>query len=71
MDMAAALETVTEAGTDTETVTETTETEPPDLSNWKKLVELIHIAFREGCLVEEATWQTDTLIPKGGVTTVE
>ena len=32
---------------------------------WGKLVELIHTAFQEGEMVEEDTWQTVVLIPKG------
>ena len=38
----------------------------PTEPNWEKLVELIQMAFREGRLVEEATWQAVVLIPKGG-----
>ena len=32
---------------------------------WGKVVEMTQTAFREGKLVEEATWQTVVLIPKG------
>ena len=37
------------------------QTEP----HWEILVELIHMAFREGDLAEEETWQAMVLIPKG------
>ena len=33
--------------------------------NWEILVDLIHTAFREGGLAEEATCQAVVLIPKG------
>ena len=33
--------------------------------HWEKVVELIQTAFRDGELVEEATWQAVVLIPKG------
>ena len=32
---------------------------------WGKVVEITQTAFREGQMVEEATWQTVVLIPKG------
>ena len=32
---------------------------------WGKVVEITQTAFWEGKLVEEATWQTVVLIPKG------
>ena len=35
-------------------------------SNWMKVVELIHISFLYGQLVEEATWKAVVLIPKVG-----
>ena len=42
-----------------------TEAEEEDGDLWGKLVELTHTAFREGEMVEEATWQTVVLLPKG------
>ena len=33
--------------------------------NWRRVVDLVHSAFREGKLVEEAMWQAVVLIPKG------
>ena len=33
--------------------------------NWARFVELVQIAFREGEIAEEATWQAVVLIPKG------
>ena len=42
------------------------EIETLETSNWRKVVELIHTAFRDGRLAEEATWQALVLIPKGG-----
>ena len=39
-----------------------TETEA---DNWTMVVDLVQSAFREGTLVEEATWQAVVLIPKG------
>ena len=33
--------------------------------NWRRVVDLVHSAFREGNLVEEAMWQAVVLIPKG------
>ena len=33
--------------------------------NWARIVELVQTAFRDGDLVEEATWQAVVLIPKG------
>ena len=60
----------TEIETETQIETETdiyiTETEPLDLSNWRKVVDTIHTAFREGIIVEESTWQVMVLIPKVG-----
>ena len=32
---------------------------------WVKLVDLVHMAFREGEMAVEATWQTVVLIPNG------
>ena len=37
----------------------------PTEPNWERLVDLVHTAFREGRLAEEATWQAVVLIPKG------
>ena len=42
-----------------------TATEPTEAANWAMVVELVHTAFREGKLAEEATWQAVILIPKG------
>ena len=33
--------------------------------NWARVVELVQMAFRDGDLDEEATWQVVVLIPKG------
>ena len=33
--------------------------------NWARFVDLVHTAFRDGDLTEEATWQAVVLIPKG------
>ena len=33
--------------------------------NWARVVELVHTAFRDGDLAEEATWQAVVLTPKG------
>ena len=33
--------------------------------NWAWMVELIQMAFQEGDLAEETTWQAVVLIPKG------
>ena len=33
--------------------------------NWTMVVDLVQLAFREGKLAEEATWQAVVLIPKG------
>ena len=37
--------------------------------NWGRVVELVQTDFRDGVLVEEATWQVVVLIPKGERTT--
>ena len=37
----------------------------PKGPHWERLVDLIHMAFREGDLAEEAMWQALVLIPKG------
>ena len=37
----------------------------PTEPHWERLVDLIHTAFREGDLAEEATWQLVVLIHKG------
>ena len=42
-----------------------TSMEPTAAANWAMLVELVHTAFREGELTEEATWQAVVLITKG------
>ena len=44
---------------------EKTEAEEEGGDLWGKLVELTQTAFREGEMLEEATWQTVVLIPKG------
>ena len=44
---------------------EKTEEEEEGGDLWGKLVELIQTAFREGDMVEEATWHPVVLIPKG------
>ena len=44
---------------------EKTEAEEEDGDLWEKVVEIMQMAFREGELTEEATWQTVVLIPKG------
>ena len=36
-------------------------------TKWDRVVEMLHTAFRDGVLVEEATWQAVVLILKGGV----
>ena len=41
------------------------ETETTEADNWTMVVDLTHLAFREGKLAEEATWQAVVLIPKG------
>ena len=38
--------------------------EPTEAANWEMVVDLIQTEFREGKLVEEATWQAVVLIPK-------
>ena len=40
-------------------------TEPTEAANWEMVVDLIHTAFREGKLAEEATWKAVVLITKG------
>ena len=40
-------------------------TESMEASNWEMVVELVQTAFREGRLVEEATWQVVVLTSKG------
>ena len=39
--------------------------EPTEVSNWERVVDLLHTAFMEGRLTEEAMWQAVVLIPKG------
>ena len=41
-------------------------TDPTEADNWAMIVDLVHMAFWEGELVEEATWHAVVLIPKGG-----
>ena len=36
-----------------------------DEENWARVVELVHMAFRDRDLAEEATWKAVVLIPKG------
>ena len=40
-----------------------TEREP---TKWDMVVELAHLAFQDGVLIEAAAWQAVLLIPKGG-----
>ena len=40
-------------------------TKPTEASNWERVADLVQMVFREGQLVEEATWQVLVLIPKG------
>ena len=35
------------------------------MDNWKRVMDLVQSAFREGNLAEEATWQAVVLITKG------
>ena len=44
---------------------EKTEGEEEGEPHWENLVELVHTAFQEGELAEEATWQAVVMIPKG------
>ena len=44
----------------------TTKTGPLSPSNWQKVVELVQVAFWEGRLVEETTWQLVFLITNDG-----
>ena len=39
--------------------------ESPDPAQWEMVIGMIQAAFREGHLMEECTWQTAILIPKG------
>ena len=50
---------------DKETTAFKTSTDPTEAANWEMVVDLIHTAFREGKLAEEATWKAVVLIPKG------
>ena len=34
-------------------------------TEWEMVVELVHMEFRYGVLMEEAAWQAVVLIPKG------
>ena len=56
----------TETGTETEEGTaatkETKDTDPPDLSHWKNVVELVKAIFWEGRLYEDSTWRFTTSI---------
>ena len=56
------METVTGAETEVETDMETGFSE----TGTSRLVDLIQVAFQEGCLEEEFTWQAVVIIPKGG-----
>ena len=38
-----------------------------DEESWSRVVELVQMAFRDGDLAEESTWQAVVLIPKGKV----
>ena len=42
------------------------ETAATELPNWQRVVSLVQVAYGEGNLVEEATWQAPVLIPKEG-----
>ena len=42
-----------------------TSMEPTEAAKWEMVVDLIQTEFREGKLVEEATWQAVVLVPKG------
>ena len=44
---------------------EKTEAEEEGGDLWRKVVEIMQTAFREGKLAEESTWQTVVLLPKG------
>ena len=37
----------------------------PDATNWKKVVAIMQEEFHDGAVVEEWTWQTVLLIPRG------
>ena len=39
--------------------------EGTELDNWTRVVDLVQLAFREGNLAEESTWQALVLIPEG------
>ena len=51
--------------TETEKEKEGPEDRQEGADNWKRFVDLVQTAFREGELAEEATWQAVVLIPKG------
>ena len=40
--------------------------EERETTKWEKVVELFQLAFRDGVIAEEAAWQAEVLIPKGG-----
>ena len=44
---------------------EKTEGEEEEGEHWENLVDLIHTAFWDGEMAEEATWQAVAMIPKG------
>ena len=46
--------------------TESMETVKSEMSCWQKMVALVQVAFQEGHLAEEATWQAVVLISKVG-----
>ena len=42
------------------------ETETPDASNWRNMMELVQTELWDVLLADQATWQAVVLIPKGG-----
>ena len=42
------------------------ETETPDASNWRNVMELVQTELWDVLLADQATWQAVVLIPKGG-----
>ena len=62
----AVTETGIHIGAATETAVEMTETEPQELSNCRKVVEITQMDLWGVHLAEEATWKEVVLIPKGG-----
>ena len=45
------------------------DTSTETMTHWEKVVDLVRADFWGGCMVEEATWQSVVLIPKGKGTT--